>query len=38
MTKKQKFMYVFLIVITFGFILLYGKKYIKTFSKNYFSL
>lgn len=38
MTKKQKFMYVFLIVITFGFILLYWKKYKQTSSKNYLSV
>lgn len=38
MTKKQKFMYVFLIVITFGFILLYWKKYKQNSSKNYLSV
>ena len=38
MSSKQKFLYVFLIIITFGFILLYWKKYRQNTTKNYLSV
>lgn len=38
MSNKQKFLYVFLIIITLGFILLYWRKYKQSNKKDYLTV
>ena len=38
MSGKQKFLYVFLIIITLGFILLYWRKYKQSNKKDYLTV